>query len=79
MGHVLGFLAGFTGTVGVVSAYANLVSYYGTKFKLNRLAKRYGQDYAKEVFDRTCDAYEPPMSNFIGGFGIKLLKKKYVF
>lgn len=72
----LGYMAA---TVGVLSIYTNLVSYYGTKIKLNRLASKYGDEYAKEVMDREYEAHSPKWTNLVGGFGIKLLKKKYVF
>lgn len=69
----------FSATVGAISVYANIASYYGTKYKLNSLKKRYGQQYAEDVFKRECDAYKSPTTNLFGGIGIKLLKKSFKF
>lgn len=69
----------FSATVGTLSVCTNLISYYGTKFKLNRSTKQYGKDYAEEMLDKWYNAYKSPVPNLFGGFGFKLLKKKYVF
>lgn len=78
MYSILRTLGVFTAAIGAVSAYTNLASYYGTKYKLNRLENRCGPDYANEVFERDLDSYRSGrfVTNLFGGIGIKLLDEK---
>ncbi len=65
------------GTLGACSLYINVVSYYGTKHRLNRISNKYGKEVADNFIEREVKLHKSRLANLIGGVGVKLAARKY--
>ena len=67
----------FAATVGVCSFYTNLITYYGTKQKIIRLAREEGNTAVDKFIEREESIYKSPIRKLIGGIGTSLVARKY--